>query len=175
MYCMRICTLVHTSNKQVCIQNQTNWYKLCIQNQTNWYKLNNTQHEAHYSSGKIISQHFSSPIRLDPSAAYGHFTAYDKLLRYGVKPASWLQRLPLSISWMIIHKKIEDVYVIICIYIYMCMFTDTEIYCMICKPYTWNSKPPASFGALEMPQRKLDEYFTNKQGSNSCWGKTKIV
>ena len=60
MYCMRICTLVHTSNKQVCIQNQTNWYK-----------LNNTQHEAHYSSGKIISQHFSSPIRLDPSAAYG--------------------------------------------------------------------------------------------------------
>ena len=162
MYCMRICTLMHTSNKQVCIQNQTNWYQ-----------LNNTQHEAHYSSGKIISQHFSSPIRLDPSATYGHFTAYDKLLRYGVKPASWLQRLPHSISWMIIHNKIEDVYVIICIY--MCMFTDTEIYCMMCKPYTWNLKPPASFGALEMPQRKLYEYFTTKQGSNSCRGKTKIV
>ena len=78
-----------------------------------------------------------------------------------------------SVGWS--FTKRLKMYMWLYAYIYMCMFTDTEIYCMICKPYTWNSKPPASFGALEMPQRKLDEYFTNKQGSNSCWGKTKIV
>ena len=44
-----------------------------------------------------------------------------------MKPASWLQRLPLSISWMIIHKKIEDVYVIICIYIYVHVYRYRDI------------------------------------------------